>query len=138
MQGSNGFTLSRAASPRTVIFMALLSLLLVLPLVPASHARPFFSPTTTVCPNQYGGTLVPPGATFTDPSGHTWLAPSGAQGGGAAFDTFGVMTSYFFPGSMSSTPAPMLSGFGGVFGTYNGQQGWIVTDYCETITLVPV
>ena len=79
---------------------------------------------------------MPPGATFTDAYGNTWVAPSGNQGGSTIFDSIGNMTSYFFAGPQSSVPAPMLQGFGGVFGTYNGQQGWIITDYCQT--LIPV
>jgi hypothetical protein len=80
---------------------------------------------------------MPPGATFTDSYGNTWVAPSGYEGGGTIFRSFGNMTSYFYPGSQSMIPAPMQQGFGGVYGTYGGQQGWIITDFCVTITLAP-
>ena len=64
------------------------------------------------------------------------MAPSGYEGGGYAFHTLGNMTSYFFAGSQSSIPAPLLQGFGGEYGTHNGQQGWIITDYCVISVLV--
>jgi hypothetical protein len=67
---------------------------------------------------------MPMGATFTDAYGNTWLAPSGSQGAGATW------SSYFFAGSMSTVPSPMLLGWGGVYGLYSGQQGWIITFYC--------
>ena len=66
---------------------------------------------------------MPPGATFTDMFGHTWVAPSGHLG-------IGTWSSYFFAGPASVIPAPMLQGGGGVYGTYNGQQGWIITFFC--------
>ena len=67
---------------------------------------------------------MPVGATFTYGSGNTWTAPSGSDGQGA------VWSSYFFPGPTTSVPAPMQQGWGGDYGTYNGQQGWVVTFYC--------
>jgi hypothetical protein len=76
-----------------------------------------------VCPSTSGGVLMPVGATFTDQSGNTWTAPGGSVGG----DT---LSSYFFPGPMSNVPPPMWQGWGGIYGTYNGQQGWIITFYC--------
>jgi hypothetical protein len=76
---------------------------------------------------------MPAGATFTDSYGNTWVAPSGYEGGGTRIDSFGNMTSYFFAGPQGSIPPPMIQGFGGDYGTYNGQEGWIVTDYCQTI-----
>ncbi len=76
-----------------------------------------------VCPSTSGGALMPVGATFTDQHGNTWVAPRGSLGGG-------VWNSYFFAGSQTSYPPPMLQGWGGVFGTYGGQQGWIITFYC--------
>ena len=133
MRVSNSITLSSFAGPRTLVWMTLLSLLMILTLIPASHAS---IPTRNVCPWNDGGVLMPAGATFTDSYGNTWVAPSGYEGGGTLFDSFGNMTSYFFAGPQSSIPAPMLQGFGGDFGTYNGQQGWIVTDFCQTITLL--
>ncbi len=135
MRASNSITLSSFTGPRTLVSMVLLSLLMVLTLLPASHAIP--PPTRTTCAFNGGGTLMPTGATFTDSYGNTWVAPSGFEGGGTLFDSFGNMTSYFFPGAQSSIPGPMLDGFGGVFGTYDGQQGWIITDYCQTIEEVP-
>jgi len=110
--------------------MALLSVLMVLSVLPTAHAyllRP------SLCPDQTGGTAMPPGATFTDPYGRTWLAPSGYEGtnpAGRFGVTIGNATSFFFPGPQTAIPTPMMQGFGGVFGTYQGQQGWIVTDYC--------
>ena len=53
---------------------------------------------------------MPGGATFTDTSGHSWLAPSGNDG-------IGKWSSYFFAGSQGAIPAPMM-------------QGWVVTFYC--------
>jgi sugar lactone lactonase YvrE len=76
-----------------------------------------------VCPGTAGGALMPAGATFTDSSGHSWLAPSGNDGGGK-------WSSYFFSGSKGTIPAPMMQGWGGDYGTYGGQQGWVVTFYC--------
>jgi hypothetical protein len=67
--------------------------------------------------------LMPSGATFTDGHGNTWLAPSGNDGGGR-------WSSYFFAGSQSAVPPPMLQGWAGDYGTYNGQQGWVITFYC--------
>jgi hypothetical protein len=66
---------------------------------------------------------MPDGSTFMDLYGNTWVAPSGSVGGG-------VLSSYFFPGPQSNIPPPMQGGWGGDYGTYNGQQGWIVTFYC--------
>ena len=66
---------------------------------------------------------MPLGATFKDTSGHTWLAPSGNQGGG-------MWSSYFFAGSQTSFPLAMMQGWGGDYGTYNGQGGWVVTFFC--------
>jgi len=63
---------------------------------------------------------MPVGATFTDTSGNTWVAPSGNDG-------LGTWSSYFFAGPESSIPPPMAAGWAGVYGTYDGQQGWIVT-----------
>jgi len=77
-----------------------------------------------VCPTTTGGTLLPMGATFTDGYGNRWVAPSGNDGSG------GVWSSYFFAGPEGTVPAAMMSGWGGVYGTYNGQSGWIVTFYC--------
>jgi hypothetical protein len=66
---------------------------------------------------------MPPGATFTDGYGNTWTAPGGSIDGA-------VLTSYFFQGSYLVAPPPMLDGWGGVYGIYNGEQGWIETFYC--------
>ncbi len=76
-----------------------------------------------VCPSTLGGTYMPVGATFKDNYGNTWVAPSGKLGGG-------TWSSYFFPGSQSTYPPPMQQGWGGDYGTYNGQSGWVVTFYC--------
>ncbi|MGA2198483.1 MAG: NHL repeat-containing protein, partial [Nitrososphaerales archaeon] len=78
---------------------------------------------TLVCPSTFGGVLMPPGATFTDGSGNVWVAPSGSLGGG-------FWSSYFFAGPPSAIPPPMLQGWAGVYGTYSGQKGWIVTFFC--------
>jgi hypothetical protein len=134
MRVSSSINLSSFAGPRTLVGMALLSLLMTLTFLPTSQAHGPI--TTTVCPFNNGGTLMPAGATYTDSYGNTWVAPSGFEGRGLLFDSFGNMSSYFFPGSQSSVPLPMIQGFGGVFGNYDGQQGWIVTDYCQTT--VPV
>ena len=80
-------------------------------------------PTLVACPSTGGGVHMPPGATFTDTYGNTWVAPSGYLGGG-------FWSSYFFVGQQSVIPPPMLGGWGGVYGTYGGQMGWIVTFYC--------
>ena len=81
------------------------------------------SVSTPVCPSTAGGALMPVGATFADNYGNTWAAPGGTMNGG-------TYTSYFFAGPQSSYPPPMISGWGGDYGTYGGQQGWIVTFYC--------
>ncbi|MDA4134766.1 MAG: hypothetical protein OK441_04280 [Thaumarchaeota archaeon] len=81
-------------------------------------------PAVPVCPNTQDGVLMPPGATFTDGDGNVWVAPSGYDGGG------GFWSSYFFQGSYLVAPPPMLDGWGGVYGIYNGEQGWIITFYC--------
>jgi hypothetical protein len=75
------------------------------------------------CPPSQGGVLMPYGSTFTDTTGHVWTVPSGNQG-------LAIWYSYFFLGSQSSTPPPMLAGWSGIYGTYHGQQGWIVSFYC--------
>jgi len=67
---------------------------------------------------------MPTGAAFKDNYGHTWTAPNGNLGGG-------TWSSYFFAGSQTvGLPPPMQQGWGGVYGTYNGQQGWVITFYC--------
>ncbi len=76
------------------------------------------------CPSTFGGVAMPAGATFTDSFGNTWTAPNGNDGGGATW------SSYFFAGAQGSVPAPMQAGWGGDYGTYGGQQGWIITFYC--------
>jgi len=76
-----------------------------------------------ICPSTMGGTLMPPGATFKDLSGNTWVAPSGSLG-------VGTWSSYFFLGPQTLIPPPMLMGWAGVYGTYGVQQGWIITFYC--------
>jgi hypothetical protein len=67
---------------------------------------------------------MPVGSTFTDTSGNVWVAPGGSFGGL-------VISSYFFQGPISNIPPPMWSGWGGVYGTYNGHQGWIITFFCS-------
>ena len=134
MRVSNSISLSSFAGPRTLFCMVLLSLVMLLPLLPSAHAGP--PAPRTVCPFNDGGVAMPPGATFTDSYGNTWVAPSGFESRGTTGDSFGNMTSYFFPGNQTTIPLPMLEGFGGVYGTYSGQQGWIITDYCQTI--IPV
>lgn len=81
-------------------------------------------PLQPVCPNTYGGILMPVGATFTDSYGNTWVAPGGYIDGD-------VLTSYFFQDPYTVAPLPMLEGWGGMYGTYNGEQGWIITFYCS-------
>jgi hypothetical protein len=66
---------------------------------------------------------MPIGSTFTDGHGQTWLVPGGSVDGGA-------YSSYFFAGSSSNVPPPMMQGWAGVYGTYGGQQGWIITFFC--------
>jgi hypothetical protein len=75
------------------------------------------------CPPSQGGVLMPYGSSFTDTTGHVWAVPGGNQG-------LAVWYSYFFVGPQSSTPPPMLAGWSGIYGTYNSQQGWIVSFYC--------
>ena len=91
-------------------------------LSPAAPTLPVTTPPP--CPSTTGGTYMPLSATFTDAYGNTWVAPSGNLGGG-------TWSSYFFSGAQSSVPAPMMQGWGGDYGTYSGQQGWIVTFYCS-------
>ncbi|MGA2665942.1 MAG: NHL repeat-containing protein [Nitrososphaerales archaeon] len=86
-------------------------------------AAPSPPPTTPVCPGTAGGSLMPAGATFAYGSS-TFVAPSGNQG------STGTWSSYFFVGSQGTVPQPMMLGWAGAFGTYNGQQGWVVTFYC--------
>jgi len=76
-----------------------------------------------LCPSTSGGALMPTAATFTDSVGNVWVAPSGSSPAGSA-------SSYFFQGPMSNVPPPMWNGWGGSYGTYDGQQGWIITFYC--------
>jgi len=66
------------------------------------------------------------GATFTDQAGNTWTIPGGVINGG-------TVSSYFFPGPISNVPPPMWQGWGGSYGTYAGQQGWIITFYCSGV-----
>ncbi|MGA2666213.1 MAG: hypothetical protein ABSF83_14835 [Nitrososphaerales archaeon] len=80
-------------------------------------------PLLPICPSTAGGTYLSVGATFQDGAGNAWAAPGGTASGG-------TFTSYFFAGSQGSIPAPMLQGWAGVYGTYGGQAGWIVTFYC--------
>ncbi len=75
------------------------------------------------CPSTAGGSLMPVGATFTDQFGNTWVVPGGSVDGE-------TLTSYFFAGPQSFVPPPMVDGWGGEYGTYDGQQGWIITFYC--------
>ena len=56
------------------------------------------------------------------------LAPKLVSAAPTAREATGL--GYFFVGPQSSIPPPMESGWGGVYGSYNGQQGWIVTFYC--------
>jgi hypothetical protein len=91
-------------------------------LSPSSPPPPVTTPLP--CPSTSGGTYMPLGATFTDAYGNTWIAPSGNLGGG-------TWSSYFFSGPQSNIPAPMMQGWGGEFGMYSGQQGWVVTFYCN-------
>jgi sugar lactone lactonase YvrE len=79
-----------------------------------------------VCPSTSGGTYIPVGATFTDQAGNTWTIPGGVINGG-------TVSSYFFPGPISNVPPPMWQGWGGSYGTYAGQQGWIITFYCSGV-----
>ena len=62
-----------------------------------------------VCPNTFGGVLMPLGATFTDAYGNTWVSVSGETLGG------GIASTYFFQGSYLVAPPPMLEGWGGVY-----------------------
>ncbi len=73
-------------------------------------------------PDTTGGVFMPVGSTFTDAYGNTWLTP-----GGSAFGN--PLQSYFFVGPATLIPSPMQEGWGGVYGTYGGQLGWIVTFY---------
>jgi len=79
--------------------------------------------TILLCPSTAGGVLMPVGATFTDLSGNVWVAPGGSLGGG-------TVSSYFFQGPESNVPPPMLEGWGGVYGTYGGETGWIISFFC--------
>jgi sugar lactone lactonase YvrE len=89
----------------------------------SSSSSSFGVAATPVCPSASGGTYMPVGATFADQYGNVWAAPGGSANGG-------TYSSYFFPGPPSAVPPPMLQGWGGDYGTYNGQQGWIVTFFC--------
>ncbi|MDA4135598.1 MAG: hypothetical protein OK449_01190 [Thaumarchaeota archaeon] len=90
----------------------------------ALNLAPAAPVSTPSCPSTFGGTYMPDGATFADLFGNTWVAPSGNVNGGA-------YSSYFFPGAPSSIPPPMYLGWAGSYGTYNGQQGWIISFYCN-------
>jgi hypothetical protein len=40
------------------------------------------------------------------------------------------MEKLLLSGPESVIPPPMLSGWGGVYGTYGGGMGWVITFYC--------
>jgi hypothetical protein len=42
----------------------------------------------------------------------------------------GILSSCFFPGPQSNIPPPMQPGWGGDYGTFNGQRGWIISFFC--------
>ena len=67
-----------------------------------------------------GGTYMPVGVNFTDGYGHSWETPGGTVAGDP-------LVSYFFAGPESNFPPPMMEGWGGIYGTYDGEQGWIVS-----------
>ena len=79
---------------------------------------PSISAPAATCPSTSGGVILSPGATFITPSGSTFTVPGGSY------------VTYFFAGLQSSVPGPMAAGWGGVYGTYNGQLGWIVNFNC--------
>jgi hypothetical protein len=68
-------------------------------------------------PDTTGGVLLAPGTAFTDSYGNTWVAPGGS------------LITYFFVDPPTSFPLAMYEGWGGVYGTCDGQDGWIVTYY---------
>lgn len=140
MRSSNYIVTSSLANPRTLVSILLLSVIALLAFTPAAHAYyapgNIIPPTRILCPTNSAGVQMPAGATFTDQYGNTWVAPSGSDGGGTESDTFGVWVSFFFVGPQTSVPTPMQNGFGGIYGTYDGQQGWIVTDFCQTIRII--
>jgi hypothetical protein len=78
---------------------------------------------TPSCPSTLGGVYMPAGSAFADNYGNTWAAPGGSANGG-------TYSSYFFQGPESTIPPPMLQGWGGTYGNYGGQQGWIISFYC--------
>jgi len=90
---------------------------------PVTVTAAFPPPPTPICPSTVGGVYMPVGSTYTDTFGNTWVAPGGSIGGG-------TLSSYFFVGPMSSIPPPMMMGWAGVYGTYSGQMGWIITFFC--------
>ena len=90
-------------------------------LVPADTASMKFGYAAPLPPTT-GGTVMPAGSAFTDSNGNAWTAPSGGASGGA-------FSTYFFAGPMTTVPPPMIEGWAGTYGTYQGQQGWIVTFY---------
>jgi hypothetical protein len=78
-------------------------------------------PITTV-----SGSLVPQNTTFTA-NGMTFKTPGGKQG-------FATWWSYFFPTPYSYGPPSFAIGGqlqdSGLYATYNGQNGWMVSGYC--------
>ncbi len=83
------------------------------------------SPPVVVCPDLTGGVIMATDATWTSQSGSTFTVPGGNY------------VTYFFAGPQSSVPGPILAGWGGNYGTYNGQLGWIVTFNCPGQTPPP-
>jgi hypothetical protein len=124
MQGFAEYALSGVASPTTfpatigsTNSWAAVGIALVSTTPPPA---PNLTPT---CPSTFGGSFMLAGATFMDGFGNTWVAPGGSANGG-------TYSSYFFPGLEGNIPPPMLQGWGGTYGTYGGQQGWIISFYC--------
>ena len=86
---------------------------------------PSSSAPAASCPSTSGGVILPTDATYSDQYGNTWTVQGGS------------LVTYFFAGPQSNIPGPIASGWGGVYGTYNGQQGWIVTFNCPGQTPPP-
>jgi hypothetical protein len=73
------------------------------------------SANTSTCTDTSGGVFVPAGANYTNQYGSAFAAPGGSY------------VTYFFTGPQSDVPPPMQQGSSGVYGAYNGEQGWIVS-----------
>jgi hypothetical protein len=87
----------------------------------ASTGAFFLTVSVPPPPDTEGGVYMPPGTPY-EANGNNWVTPGGSVGGPD-------ISSYFFVDPPTSYPPIMFEGWGGMYGTYGGQQGWIVTFY---------